>query len=83
MNEDNLIRREWRAMQDRFLANTGISMTDKESEALWLSFGLGVMAWNRLLMAAGDDEAQRRALREAMAEVVLTMTAGEPVGRVM
>ena len=83
MNDDNLIRQAWLAMKARLEAQTGISHTEAEDRIMFMCYGLGALAWNRMLSTAGENEEARLVLKQALAEMSLEMSAGEPVGRVM
>lgn len=82
MNDDNLIRHAWLGVKARLEAKTGIIHTEAEDRVMFICYGLGALAWNRMLSVAGENEEARLVLKQALAEMSLEMS-DRPAGRVM
>ncbi len=74
------LRGKWDALRKRFPQ----AIPEADEQALFRAYMVGAIAMEQLLVACGDDQAKRSALREEVGQIALDlMTQIADEGRIM
>lgn len=74
----NPLEQAWLEFLKRFeqAVGTGVVLGEAEKIAYRSAFMFGALTWNRMLIAAGEDEEQRTVLGNALLDVLQAGAAG-------